>query len=103
MDHYYEVCTESNRRPGTAAVAITTEEPAVCLTAATRVAHMVLAEHDLALPPEGTLLTVVRAALDARALLVGASLTWPSAIRLRLLLETLILFCVQPDLEAEAI
>jgi hypothetical protein len=36
-------------------------------------------------------------------LLVGASLTWPSAIRLRLLLETLILFCVQPDLEAEAI
>ena len=103
MDHDCEVCTESNWRPGSSAVTITIGDPNGRLTAATSVAHMVLAEHDLAPPPEVTLLTIVRAALDARALLAGASLTWPSTVRLRLLLETLILFCVQPDFESEGI
>lgn len=103
MDHDCEAGIESNWRPGRTAVATTIEEPTGRLTAATRVAHIVLAEHDLPPVPELTLTTIVRAALDARAILAGASLTWPSTVRLRLLLETLILFCAQPDLESEGI
>ena len=103
MDQDCEVCTESYWRPGSAAVTGTTDDPNRRLNAAIRAAHMVLAEDDPVPPPETTLLTIVRAALDARALLAGASSRWPSAICLHLLLEALILFCAQPDFELEAV
>jgi hypothetical protein len=101
MDQDYEVCIESSWRAGGEAVNGDTDDSRSHLTNAVRVAHTVLAEHDLTLPYECTLLAIVEAALDARALLARASIQWPSPIRLQLLLEALILFCAQADFEEE--
>ena len=101
MDQDYGVCIESSWRPGRIVVTGNTEDPNGRLTSAIRVAHTVLEEHDLTLPREGTLRAIVETALDARALIAGASIQWPSPIRLHLLLEALILFCFRSDFEEE--
>jgi|ERR1039458_6498095 hypothetical protein len=103
MDQDYGVCIESSWRPGRLAVTGNTEDPNGRLTSAIRVARIVLVEHDLTLPYEDTLRAIVGAALDARALVAGASIQWPSPIRLQLLLEALILFCSQSDFQEEGL
>lgn len=61
----------------------------------------VLEEHDIGTPDNSTIIKIVTGVLDARALLVGVSMRFPSADRLRALLEILVLFCVEPYAEAE--
>jgi hypothetical protein len=66
-----------------------------------RHASEVLEEHDIEVPNESTIVRIVTVALDARALLAGVSIRFPSADCLRSLLEILVLFCAEPYPELE--
>jgi hypothetical protein len=66
-----------------------------------RHASEVLEEHDIEVPDQSTIIRIVTVALDARALLAGVSIRFPSADRLRSLLEILVLFCAEPYAQAE--
>jgi hypothetical protein len=60
----------------------------------------VLSEYDLPIPVEHKMLGMLRAALDARAILVAPSETVHSVQRLQALLDSLILFCVSSPQES---
>jgi hypothetical protein len=61
----------------------------------------VLAENDIVLPDDSTIVQIVTAALDARALLVAVSIRYPKIDRLQTLFDDLILFCTEPSIQAE--
>ena len=52
----------------------------------------VLEENDIVLPDNSTIVQIVTAALDARALLVAVSIRYPEIDRLQTLFDNLILF-----------
>jgi hypothetical protein len=61
----------------------------------------VLTEFDITPPDEHLLIAIVEAALDARALLVAASIHVPSPTLLQLLLNSFVLFCTQVAIDEE--
>lgn len=61
----------------------------------------VLEENDIVRPDDSTIVQIVTAALDARALLVAVSIRYPETDRLQALFDDLILFCIEPCIQAE--
>jgi hypothetical protein len=66
-----------------------------------RHAYNALEENDIVLPDDSTIVQIVTAALDARALLVAVSIRYPEIDRLQTLFDNLILFCTEPSIQAE--
>ena len=53
------------------------------------------------LPDDSTIVQIVTAALDAKALLVAVSIRYPEIDRLQTLFDELILFCTEPSIQEE--